>query len=83
MSQPVYVVDAARTAVGRFGGGLASVRPDDLAGFVLRALVDRTRVPAEAIDEVVLGCANQAGEDSRNVVRMAVLLSACRRACRA
>jgi acetyl-CoA acyltransferase len=75
MSQTVYVVDAARTAVGRFGGGLATVRPDDLAGHVLRALVERNHVPPEAIDEVVLGCANQAGEDNRNVARMATLLA--------
>ncbi len=73
MSQPVYVVDAARTAVGRFGGGLATVRPDDLAGQILRALVARNGVPEEAIDEVILGCANQAGEDNRNVARMALL----------
>ncbi len=73
MSQAVFVVDAARTAVGKFGGGLATVRPDDLAGHILRALVARNRVPEEAIDEVVLGCANQAGEDNRNVARMAVL----------
>ena len=73
MSQAVFVVDAARTAIGRFGGGLATVRPDDLAGHVLRALIARNRVPEEAIDEVVLGCANQAGEDNRNVARMALL----------
>ena len=73
MSGAVFVVDAARTAVGRFGGGLATVRPDDLAGHILRALVDRNRLPMEQIDEVVLGCANQAGEDNRNVARMAVL----------
>lgn len=75
MSQAVFVVDAARTAVGKFGGGLATVRPDDLAGQILRALVDRNRVPEEAIEEVVLGCANQAGEDNRNVARMATLVA--------
>ncbi len=73
MSGAIFVVDAARTAVGRFGGGLATVRPDDLAGHILRALVERNRLPMEEIDEVVLGCANQAGEDNRNVARMAVL----------
>ena len=75
MSGAIFVVDAARTAVGRFGGGLATVRPDDLAGHILRALVERNRLPMEEIDEVVLGCANQAGEDNRNVARMATLLA--------
>ncbi len=73
MSNAVFVVDAARTAIGRFGGGLATVRPDDLAAHVLRALLERSNVLPEAVDEVVLGCANQAGEDNRNVARMAVL----------
>ena len=73
MSREVFVVDAARTAVGKFGGGLATVRPDDLAAAVLAALVARNRLPPEAIEEVILGCANQAGEDNRNVARMALL----------
>ena len=73
MSQAVFVVDGCRSPIGRHGGALAAVRPDDLAGHVLRALVERTRLPAEAIDEVILGCANQAGEDNRNVARMALL----------
>lgn len=73
--RPVFVVDACRSAVGKFGGQLASVRPDDLAALVLRGLVDRNRVDVAAVDEVVLGCANQAGEDNRNVARMAALLA--------
>ncbi|MFP5316757.1 MAG: thiolase family protein [Acidimicrobiia bacterium] len=72
----VFVVDAVRTPIGRYGGGYAEVRPDDLAAAVVRGLVDRRPAldPAE-IDDVVLGDANQAGEDNRNVARMAVLLA--------
>ncbi|MBT2469859.1 thiolase family protein [Streptomyces sp. ISL-66] len=72
----VYVVDAVRTPIGKFGGALASVRPDDLAAHVVRALVDRTPAldPAR-IDDVVFGDANGAGEDNRDVARMAVLLA--------
>jgi acetyl-CoA acetyltransferase family protein len=72
----VYVVDAVRTPVGRLGGVLAKVRPDDLAAVVLRALLDRNAAldPAR-VDEVVLGAANQAGEDNRNVARMSALLA--------
>ena len=70
-----YLVGGARTPVGRYGGVLASVRPDDLAALVVRAAVDRAGVPDSAIDEVILGAANQAGEDNRNVARMAVLLA--------
>ena len=69
------VVDAVRTPIGRFRGALKDVRPDDLAASALRALVERTRVPVELIDDVILGCANQAGEDNRNVARMALLLA--------
>ena len=64
-----------RTPVGRYGGGLAGTRPDDLAALVVREAVDRAGVPAEEIEDVYLGCANQAGEDNRNVARMAVLLA--------
>ncbi|MBA2627601.1 MAG: acetyl-CoA C-acyltransferase [Gemmatimonadales bacterium] len=71
----VVVVDAIRTPVGRHGGALARVRPDDLAAGVIRALVSRTGIDATTIDDVILGCTNQAGEDSRNVARMAVLLA--------
>jgi 3-oxoadipyl-CoA thiolase len=70
-----WIVDAVRTPIGRYGGGLAGVRPDDLAALVLRALVDRTGVDAAAVEDVILGCANQAGEDNRNVARMALLLA--------
>lgn len=71
-----YIVDGVRTAVGSFGGSLASVRPDDLASVVIKELLERNpNVPADKIIEVIFGCANQAGEDNRNVARMASLLS--------
>jgi len=70
-----YLVGGVRTPQGKYGGALAGIRPDDLAGLVVREAVGRAGVPAAAIDEVVLGAANQAGEDNRNVARMAVLLS--------
>lgn len=76
MNKAVYVVDIARTAVGKFGGTLASVRPDDLAATVIKSLLERNpKIPVEQIDEVILGAANQAGEDNRNVARMASLLA--------
>jgi 3-oxoadipyl-CoA thiolase len=68
-----FVVDAVRTPVGKYGGGLAHVRPDDLAALVVGEAVRRAGIDPEAIDEVVLGAANQAGEDNRNVARMATL----------
>lgn len=71
----VFLVSGARTPQGRYGGALASVRPDDLAGIVVAEAVRRAGVPADMIDEVVLGAANQAGEDNRDVARMAVLLA--------
>lgn len=70
-----YLVDGIRTPVGRYGGVLANVRPDDLAALVVGETVARSGVPHDAIDEVILGSANQAGEDNRNVARMAVLLA--------
>ena len=70
-----WVIDAVRTPFGRYGGALAGVRPDDLAALVVRAIVDRTGIDPAAIEDVILGCANQAGEDNRNVARMAVLLA--------
>lgn len=71
-----YIVGGVRTPIGRYGGALASVRPDDLAAHAIReALARLPGIPADRIDEVVLGCANQAGEDNRNVARMAALLS--------
>jgi acetyl-CoA acyltransferase len=75
MAHPVYVVDVARTTFGKFNGALAGVRPDDLAAAVLRGLADRHSDVAEHIDDVVLGNANGAGEENRNVARMAVLLA--------
>lgn len=71
----VVVVDALRTPIGRYAGALAHVRPDDLAALVLRALVERNAVPADGIDDVFFGAANQSGEDNRNVARMAALLA--------
>ncbi|HEX2058175.1 MAG TPA: acetyl-CoA C-acyltransferase [Actinomycetota bacterium] len=70
-----FIVDAVRTPMGKFGGALSGVRPDDLAAYVITALVQRTGVPGDAIDDVVWGAANQAGEDNRNVARMAALLA--------
>lgn len=71
----VYVCDYVRTPIGRYGGGLASVRADDLAAHALTALVQRHDLEWSRLDEVIMGAANQAGEDNRNVARMAVLLS--------
>jgi 3-oxoadipyl-CoA thiolase len=71
----VFVVDAVRTPIGRHGGALAEVRPDDLGAVVIRELVRRTGVEPPAVDDVLLGCANQAGEDNRNVARMSALLA--------
>jgi 3-oxoadipyl-CoA thiolase len=73
--QTAYLVSRVRTPMGRYGGALAGVRADDLAALVVRAAIDRAGVPDDAIDEVVLGAANQAGEDNRNVARMAALLA--------
>ncbi len=69
------VVDAVRTPIGRVGGVLASVRPDDLGAIVVAALIERTGVEPESIEDVYFGCANQAGEDNRNVARMIALLA--------
>jgi 3-oxoadipyl-CoA thiolase len=72
----VFICDAVRTPIGRYGGGLAKVRADDLAAVPIKALIKRNaKVDWEALDEVIFGCANQAGEDNRNVARMAVLLA--------
>jgi acetyl-CoA C-acetyltransferase len=71
----VVIVGAVRTPVGRLGGALADIRPDDLAAHSITALVGRTGVPADAVEEVYFGCANQAGEDNRNIARMAALLA--------
>ncbi len=69
------VLSAVRTPVGRYGGALAGVRPDDLGAIAIRAAVERSGVPAGEIEDVYFGCANQAGEDNRNVARMAALLA--------
>jgi 3-oxoadipyl-CoA thiolase len=70
-----WIIEAVRTPIGRYGGTLASVRPDDLAAAVLRAIVERSGIDPTLIEDVILGCANQAGEDNRDVARMAVLLA--------
>jgi len=70
-----YIVAALRTPVGRYGGALKSIRPDDLAAHIVRALVERSRIDPAAIEDVYLGCTNQAGEDNRNIARMAALLA--------
>lgn len=69
------IIDAVRTPIGALGGALAAVRPDDLAAHVLRAIIERTGIDPSVVEEVYLGCANQAGEDNRNVARMAALLA--------
>jgi len=70
-----WIVDAVRTPIGRYGGALATVRPDDLAALAIRAIVDRTGIDPASVEDVILGCANQAGEDNRNVARMALLVA--------
>lgn len=71
----VVIVNAVRTPIGRHGGALSAVRPDDMGALVIRALVERTGIDPNEIEEVYFGCANQAGEDNRNVARMATLLA--------
>ncbi|MFM7855986.1 MAG: 3-oxoadipyl-CoA thiolase, partial [Flammeovirgaceae bacterium] len=74
--KPVYVIDILRTPVGKYGGTLASVRPDDLAAHVIQKLLERNpQILPNEIEDVVFGAANQAGEDNRNVARMALLLA--------
>ena len=78
LSRPLreaWIVSAVRTPVGRYGGALAAVRPDDMAATVLRAVVERAPLDPALVEDVILGCANQAGEDNRNVARMALLLA--------
>ena len=70
-----WIVEAVRTPVGRYGGALAGVRPDDLAATVLEAVVARSGIDPAIVDDVILGCANQAGEDNRNIARMALLIA--------
>ena len=78
LSRPLreaWIVEAVRTPIGRYGGTLAAVRPDDLAAATLRAVVERSGIDPALVEDVILGCANQAGEDNRDVARMAVLLA--------
>ena len=70
-----FIIDAVRTPIGKFGGSLTSIRTDDLAAHVIRSLIDRHDFDPIEIDDVIMGCANQAGEDNRNVARMALLLA--------
>src|SRR4051812_38042620 len=74
MSFPI-ITHALRTPIGRYGGALAGVRSDDLAAIIIRALIERSAIDPRLVEDVILGCANQAGEDNRNVARMAALLA--------
>jgi acetyl-CoA acetyltransferase len=73
--QEAVIIDSIRTPIGAYGGALAAVRPDDLAALVLEAIVERSGIDPAVIEEVYLGCANQAGEDNRDIARMAALLA--------
>ena len=73
--QEVYIIEPLRTPVGKYGGALSSIRPDDLGSHVIKAVVNATGIDPEAIDDVIFGCANQAGEDNRNIARMSALLA--------
>jgi len=76
MSKDVFICDAIRTPVGKYGGALSSVRTDDLAAIPLKAIIERNpQINLNDIDDVILGCANQAGEDNRNIARMSLLLA--------
>jgi acetyl-CoA acyltransferase len=73
--QEVYIVEPLRTPVGKYGGALSSIRPDDLGAHVIKAVVNAAGIDPKAIDDVIFGCANQAGEDNRNIARMSALLA--------
>ena len=76
MSKETYIVDGIRTGIGNFGGSLSSVRTDDLGAFAIKSLMDRNPgLDFQLIEDVIMGCANQAGEDNRNVARMSALLA--------
>src|SRR5688572_2249963 len=75
MPRRAAIIAALRTPVGRYGGALKSLRPDDLAAHVIKAIIERTKIDPALIDDIYLGAANQAGEDNRNVARMAALLA--------
>src|ERR687885_2572116 len=70
-----WIVGAVRTPIGKYGGALSAVRPDDLGTLVLENLMERTGVPPEEVEDVYMGCGNQAGEDNRNIARMSLLLA--------
>ena len=70
-----YIIDAVRTPIGSFGGSLRNIRTDDLGSIPIKELIKRTGIQSDKIDDVILGCANQAGEDNRNVARMSLLLA--------
>ena len=71
-----YIIDGVRTPIGSYQGSLASVRADDLGALVIKTVVERNpNIPQDAYDDVIMGCANQAGEDNRNVARMSLLLA--------
>jgi 3-oxoadipyl-CoA thiolase len=71
----VYIIEPVRTPIGKYGGTLSSIRPDDLCALTIKELVQRTSIPIDKIDDVIIGCANQAGEDNRNIARMSSLLA--------
>lgn len=73
--QEVYIVEPLRTPIGKYGGALSSIRPDDMAAHIIKAVVNKTGINPEFIDDVIMGCANQAGEDNRNIARMSALLA--------
>lgn len=73
--QEAYIVDGCRTAIGSLRGSLSGVRADDLAAFAIKSIIDKTKIDTASINDVILGCANQAGEDNRNIARMATLLA--------
>src|SRR5581483_12272547 len=75
VSHDAVILSAVRTPVGKYGGKLSSVRPDDLAALVITEAVRRAGMEPAMVDDVIMGCSNQAGEDNRNVARMAVLLA--------
>mgnify|MGYP003331146078 FL=1 len=70
-----FIVDAVRTPIGKYGGVLRDIRADDLGAIPIRAILERTNIPPEIVDDIIYGCANQAGEDNRNVARMSALLA--------
>ena len=76
MSKEAYIIDGTRSAIGNFKGSLAAVRTDDLIASVIKNLIAKNpELPLDRIDDVIIGCANQAGEDNRNIARMALLLA--------